>query len=123
MLLSSADTLEPYFVCIANCAAKMPFGIALRSRLGMIGREAEIAMLATTSGVNTHRGAIWALGLLVAGFASRRMDGEDDAKTTTDAAAICRRAARIACTPTVAKISTSHGSTMHARARRQWRTR
>ncbi|WDY55636.1 triphosphoribosyl-dephospho-CoA synthase [Pseudomonas sp. PSKL.D1] len=38
----------------------------LRAALGQIGREGEAAMLATTGGVNTHRGAIWALGLLVA---------------------------------------------------------
>ncbi len=37
----------------------------LRNIIGEIGREAEAAMLITTGGVNTHKGAIWALGLLV----------------------------------------------------------
>jgi triphosphoribosyl-dephospho-CoA synthase len=70
LLLRSADALEPHFVRVAESAATMPFGAALRARLGRIGREAEVAMLATTDGVNTHRGAIWALGLLVAAHAS-----------------------------------------------------
>ncbi|WP_437182393.1 triphosphoribosyl-dephospho-CoA synthase [Pseudomonas vanderleydeniana] len=43
--------------------------LPLREALGRIGREGEQAMLKTTGGVNTHRGAIWALGLLVAAAA------------------------------------------------------
>ena len=38
-------------------------------RPGQLGRDGEAAMLRTTEGVNTHRGAIWALGLLVAAAA------------------------------------------------------
>ena len=34
---------------------------------GAIGREGEAEMLAATGGANAHRGAIWTLGLLVAG--------------------------------------------------------
>ena len=41
----------------------------LREAIGRIGREGEQAMLSTTNGVNTHRGAIWALGLLTAAAA------------------------------------------------------
>jgi triphosphoribosyl-dephospho-CoA synthase len=50
---------------------------ALREELGQIGRDGEAAMLHATDGVNTHRGAIWALGLLVSAAAQ----GEADAET------------------------------------------
>jgi triphosphoribosyl-dephospho-CoA synthase len=45
--------------------------LQLRARIGRIGRTMEARMLAATDGSNAHRGAIWALGLLVA-VAARR---------------------------------------------------
>ncbi len=40
---------------------------ALREELAAIGRAGEVHMLTATGGSNAHRGAIWALGLLLAG--------------------------------------------------------
>jgi triphosphoribosyl-dephospho-CoA synthase len=90
LLLRSAYVLEPYFMQMAEAAHGRVADTALRERLGLLGREAERAMMNATGGVNAHRGAIWALGLLVAA-ASQDAD--------TQAASICRRAARLAGLP------------------------
>jgi len=62
LLRQSADTLAPFFSELAAAGAQ---GAGM-DRLRAIGVAAERAMLAATSGVNTHRGAIFGLGLLCA---------------------------------------------------------
>ncbi|MFJ2686847.1 triphosphoribosyl-dephospho-CoA synthase [Pseudomonas sp. NPDC087342] len=70
LMHASALSLWPAFKEMAEAAIEFgEVGLPLREALGRIGREGEQAMLSTTSGVNTHRGAIWALGLLVAAAA------------------------------------------------------
>lgn len=84
--------------------------LALRAELGRIGRQGEQAMLATTGGVNTHRGAIWALGLLLA---ARALQPE-----ALDARSLALRAGRIALLedPAVpASGSRSHGNQVRQR--------
>ncbi|MFV0576532.1 MAG: triphosphoribosyl-dephospho-CoA synthase [Vibrio sp.] len=66
LMLLSANTLAPFFnqmaqVGQANSDSNFPY---VREQIGQIGRDAEVAMMEETQGVNTHRGAIWALGLL-----------------------------------------------------------
>jgi triphosphoribosyl-dephospho-CoA synthase len=63
----------------------------LRETLGHLGREAEAEMMHTTRGVNTHRGAIWAMGLLVTATA---IQGPDATAST-----VAEVAATIAQTP------------------------
>ena len=66
LMHASALALWPAFKEMAEAALNIgEVGLPLREAIGRIGREGEQAMLATTNGVNTHRGAIWALGLLV----------------------------------------------------------
>jgi len=69
MMDRSADTLGPFFARLADAGAAG----AEMGRLRAIGVEAEIAMMAVTGGVNTHRGAIFGMGLLcaAAGFRAR----------------------------------------------------
>jgi triphosphoribosyl-dephospho-CoA synthase len=63
----SATAIKPYFQHLADAAAQ---GCGM-GRLRIIGLEAEGAMFAATSGVNTHRGAIFGLGLLCAAAGAR----------------------------------------------------
>lgn len=66
LMHASALALCPAFKEMAEAALDIgEVGLPLREAIGRIGREGEQAMLVTTNGVNTHRGAIWALGLLV----------------------------------------------------------
>ncbi len=64
--LSSTAALQPYF---SQCAAVGMETTELLpeetfSRLRLVGKEAEHAMLRATKGINTHKGAIFTLGLL-----------------------------------------------------------
>lgn len=66
LLLKSARALEPYFVIFAEQgiadAALPPDGRIANVREQ--GREAERAMFAAANGVNTHKGALFLLGIL-----------------------------------------------------------
>ena len=75
LFIKSADALRPWF---ADCAR---IGLAMRdaapeqvfARLRKRGIEAENAMFAATNGVNTHKGALFSLGILCCAAA---MEGE-----------------------------------------------
>jgi triphosphoribosyl-dephospho-CoA synthase len=89
LMHASALSLWPAFKEMAEAAIEFgEVGLPLREAIGLIGREGEEVMLATTGGVNTHRGAIWALGLLVAAAALE--------STNTKASDVTLRAARLA---------------------------
>jgi len=78
LMCRSACALRPAFLQMAQAGSAIGDATLLRRRIGAIGREAEAAMMAATGGVNTHRGAIWALGLLVTA-AARHMQRGDSA--------------------------------------------
>ncbi|MGY8637020.1 triphosphoribosyl-dephospho-CoA synthase MdcB [Bradyrhizobium sp. 14AA] len=71
LLCRSAETLMPFFGELAAAGAE---GAGM-NRLRAIGVAAERAMLAATDGVNTHRGAIFGLGLLCAAAGYRNAVG------------------------------------------------
>lgn len=71
MFMRSAAAIRPYFAEFARAGAAR----ASMSVLRRIGLRAEHAMLRATGGVNTHRGAIFGLGLLCAAAGSRSTDG------------------------------------------------
>ncbi|MND43040.1 2-(5''-triphosphoribosyl)-3'-dephosphocoenzyme-A synthase [compost metagenome] len=113
LMQASALSLWPCFKQMAEAALEHgEVGLPLREALGRIGREGEAAMLATTAGVNTHRGAIWALGLLVASVALEPQ--------SSDAQAIALRAARIAL---IDDRAASHGDSHGAQVARRYGAR
>lgn len=63
LMQRSINTLHPYFVKLAQlgCADALPTHTSIRD----IGIEAEKAMLSATNGVNTHKGALFSMGLAV----------------------------------------------------------
>lgn len=68
-MLRSARALRAAFLGMATLANGRRPDQALREQLALIGREAECDMFAASGGSNTHRGAIWVMGLLLAALA------------------------------------------------------
>ena len=113
----SAHALEPTFAALARTARRRGEPSALlRAELAQIGRAGEQEMMHATGGSNAHRGAIWIIGLLVAGaaletssYSSTRshLAGNPD---HVDISRVCTLAAQIACFPDrFAASSDSHG--------------
>jgi triphosphoribosyl-dephospho-CoA synthase len=69
LMRCSALTLRPSFELMALASFRQIPSHTLREELGAIGRWAEQSMLLATGGANSHRGAIWSLGLLVSAAA------------------------------------------------------
>ena len=113
LLLRSATMLEPHFELMAEAAQRIPLSVALRETLAALGRAAEREMLRETDGINTHRGAIWSLGLLIAAVClDERTRGSDPVFRLRQASVedICFLAGKIAALPDRhAPGSISHG--------------
>jgi triphosphoribosyl-dephospho-CoA synthase len=88
-LRHSARSLQDGFAAIARAPEVEMSPLRLRERIGRIGRDMERSMLAATDGSNAHRGAIWAIGLLVAAAAQRPSD-RNAARIAAAAAALAR---------------------------------
>lgn len=101
MLEASAECLKPAFAAMALEGWGRVPDMALRRRIGAIGREGEKTMMATTGGVNTHRGAIWSLGLLVTAFAMHEV--ASDMEHTVSSAARLASLTDTACPPVFSK--------------------
>ncbi|MGF6506947.1 triphosphoribosyl-dephospho-CoA synthase [Paraburkholderia sp. 32] len=120
----SAHALEPTFAALARTARRRGEPSALlRAELAQIGRAGEQEMMQATGGSNAHRGAIWIIGLLVAGVALETASSSSmrahrpGGPNRVDTSRICTLAAQIACFPDrFAASSDSHGE----RARRRY---
>lgn len=82
--MASSAALTPYFY---DCARLGMQSGEIFPKLRFAGKNAEAAMYRATGGVNTHKGAIFSLGLLCA--AAGRA-GEDTEKILPECAAICK---------------------------------
>ncbi|HEY8718609.1 triphosphoribosyl-dephospho-CoA synthase [Pengzhenrongella sp.] len=96
-LIRSAEALRGTFAELAAAGRDRDADQELREELAVIGRAGERRMLAATGGVNTHRGAIWALGLVVAAAAH---SPSGTPQILARAAAIARHEDRFAPRPT-----------------------
>ena len=90
LMCASATALHGTFLAMAEAGLLLQDQLVLRQTIGRLGRSGEVRMMQCTGGVNTHRGAIWALGLLVTAAAQNPQD--------VAAAGIALRAARLANT-------------------------
>ena len=83
LMSKSIDALQPYFVKLALNGSQNATPAAETVR--RIGLEAEKAMLEATSGVNTHRGALFAMGLTTLAAAwCMKQNGKVDEKQLRD---------------------------------------
>jgi triphosphoribosyl-dephospho-CoA synthase len=92
LMRRSALAIEPYFLKMASLSERARPGQQLREQLAAIGRDAERAMLMTTGGSNSHKGAIWILGLLLSAAAM----GDEGDRTASGIAATARAIASFA---------------------------
>ena len=91
LFLQSADAIAPYLGDCAACGmtfAASPASPAILAAIRPTGLAAEAAMRAATGGVNTHKGAIFAFGLIAAAL-GRRL-AESGAATLADVQADVR---------------------------------
>ena len=74
LFLTSADAIAPFFSDCAACGmtfAGQPASPAMLAAIRPIGIAAEAAMRAATGSVNTHKGAIFAFGVVAAALGKR----------------------------------------------------
>lgn len=106
LLYQSAEALYPYFRSSARIGRDAEDERAVWPALREAGIAAERLMLQTTGGINTHKGAIFSLGLLCA--AAARLSARDASFSPED---VCRLAGDIAREPMTRFFSGLTGET------------
>jgi triphosphoribosyl-dephospho-CoA synthase len=113
MMEHSALALEGTFRKMALAATGQVPSQPLREQLAAIGRFGERVMLEHTGGANTHKGAIWILGLLTSAAAILLSDPSENFITMDD---LLVMAGRIACfQDRYAPVCASNGDQVRSR--------
>ncbi len=68
LMRASAESLRDTFKEIAFISYDRSLSQSLREEIAAIGRDGEKRMFGVTGGINTHKGAIWSIGLLASAF-------------------------------------------------------
>jgi len=95
LMCDSALALRSTFYAMAVAGLGLDRLVHLREKIGQLGRDGEHRMMQVTGGVNTHRGAIWALGLLVTA-AAQDLSASDPHSVTWRAARLAQTADQFA---------------------------
>jgi triphosphoribosyl-dephospho-CoA synthase len=74
--IDSACALTRYFVLMAAAGFSSRSPKQIFAEIRVIGKEAELAMYRETKGINTHKGAIFLLGILSASLANAIQSGK-----------------------------------------------
>ncbi|WP_101845655.1 triphosphoribosyl-dephospho-CoA synthase [Halobacillus sp. Marseille-P3879] len=106
LMVQSARSLQETFKLIAEVSYRQEPSQQLREEIAGIGRAGEKKMMQVTGGINTHKGAIWVLGLLTSA-AAVNPPGEDTKRLVQTASRIARFPDHYA--PSIP----THGSTLH----------
>jgi triphosphoribosyl-dephospho-CoA synthase len=101
LMEKSAHALEVTFYRMALAGWMGRPNVALRRQIGAIGRQGEKEMMQATGGINTHRGAIWSLGLMATAAAMHQ--GQASATALVSSAAALARIDDTACPPVFSK--------------------
>ena len=111
--LRSAAALEPWFQVMAERGKALPNEDPQRllADLRPIGIKAEADMYAATDGVNTHKGALFSLGLLCA--AAGRLQAQGSPLTADTLCALCARMTA-GITQREMQAADTHGLAVHA---------
>lgn len=111
--LRSAAALEPWFQVMAERGKALPTEDpqALLADLRPIGLKAEADMYAATDGVNTHKGALFSLGLLCA--AAGRLQAQGKPLTADNLCTLCAQMTA-GITQREMHAADTHGLAVHA---------